>query len=139
MEKTYLSLDLGGTKLLVGEVTAQGEVLRSKRYETGYIDRTAPLPLASLLSQEFGMPCYIDNDVKAATRAEMLFGYGRTSQHFIYINIGTGIVASGFLFPLIQERLNTHTMRFVTNGVVLTQLDPAFAGLIGAAAVAMNA
>ena len=30
--QTYLGLDLGGTKLLIGEVTRTGAVLRSKRY-----------------------------------------------------------------------------------------------------------
>lgn len=34
--QTYLGLDLGGTKLLIGEVTREGEVLRSKHYPTGY-------------------------------------------------------------------------------------------------------
>lgn len=34
--QTYLGLDLGGTKLLIGEVTRTGAVLRSKRYSTGY-------------------------------------------------------------------------------------------------------
>lgn len=34
--QTYLGLDLGGTKLLIGEVTCEGEVLRSKQYPTGY-------------------------------------------------------------------------------------------------------
>ena len=29
-------------------------------------------------------------------------------------------------------------MRFVTNGVVITKLNPQFIGLLGAAAVAMN-
>lgn len=34
--KTYLGMDFGGTKLLIGEVTAQGDILRSRRYETGF-------------------------------------------------------------------------------------------------------
>ena len=34
--QTYLGLDLGGTKLLIGEVTRAGEMLRSKQYPTGY-------------------------------------------------------------------------------------------------------
>lgn len=34
--KTYLGLDVGGTKLLLGEVDEKGNVLRSKRYATGY-------------------------------------------------------------------------------------------------------
>lgn len=314
MNGTFLALDLGGTKLLVGEVDDKGEILNYKRYSTGYInqqcalgiirssiddyiqsvgwatgnkpetmgigligridnesgiwhqidiDRTQPLELAKELSLIYGMPCYIDNDVKSATRAERLFGYGQESDNFIYINIGTGIaagfvingkvlrgshynageighinvgvgiglecvcgrkdcvelvasgmgfdksarhlknkfqtkleipsdekvrvdvreiyrlynegdelciflvnnaveaiaqlimnlvrvsdpdtvvlgggiVANDFLYPKILDKLNKHTMRFVSNGVVLTKLNPNFIGLIGAAAVAMN-
>lgn len=33
---TYLGIDLGGTKLLIGEVDQNGVLLRSCRYETGY-------------------------------------------------------------------------------------------------------
>lgn len=33
--KTYLGFDFGGTKLLVGEMDEKGQILRSKRYETG--------------------------------------------------------------------------------------------------------
>jgi len=314
MAKTYLALDLGGTKLLIGEVDEQGKILNHKRYETGYIDqvtafsiiktslddyiktigwatglkpasmgvgligrvdnangiwlqmdpkRNQPTPLSKELSEAYGIPCFIDNDVKSATRAEKEWGYGKHSKDFIYINIGTGIaagfiingnlvrgshfnagevghtnvgvnigikcgcgrdncvelisagvgfdrsarllkdkyitkltisedenikvdvrevytlyeqgdelctvlvenavqgiaglvmnlvrvsdpdtvvlgggiVSSGFIYPKVLEKLNKTTIRFVTNGVVLTQLDPAFIGLIGAAAVAMN-
>lgn len=314
MKQTYLALDLGGTKLLIGEVDEQGKILNHKRYETGYIDqvtafsiikaslddymgtvgwatgkkpesmgvgligrvdnasgiwlqmdpkRNQPTPLAKELSEAYGLPCYIDNDVKSAARAEKEWGYGKQSKDFIYINIGTGIaagfiingnlvrgshfnagevghtnvgvnigikcgcgrdncveliaagigfdrsarllkdkyttqltisedenikvdvreayslyekgdelcvrlvdnaaegiaglimnlvrvsdpdtvvlgggiVSSGFIYPKVLEKLNKTTIRFVTNGVVLTQLDPAFIGLIGAAAVAMN-
>ncbi len=37
---TYLALDLGGTKLMIAEVTDQGEILRSKTYKSGYQDQT---------------------------------------------------------------------------------------------------
>lgn len=144
MQKSYLALDLGGTKLLVGEVAADGTIISSKSYPTGPIDqqraaevifasvddylatvgiknpdgvsaigiglvgridspaglwcqidslRTAPLPLAAMVGERYALPCYIDNDVKCATRAEQLFGVGRTTRDFIYINIGTGIAA----------------------------------------------
>lgn len=33
--KTYLGLDFGGTKLLIGEVDQNGNILRERRYETG--------------------------------------------------------------------------------------------------------
>ncbi|MDR2928292.1 MAG: ROK family protein [Cytophagaceae bacterium] len=309
---TYLAVDLGGTKLLVGEVNKRGEVLKHKKYTTGYINqstafaiikkavndyindgwatgaasvamgvgligrvdntggewlqidpkRTEVISLAKELTKTFGMPCYIDNDVKSATRAEKLWGCGAISNNYIYINAGTGIaagfvingalvrgshfnagevghtnvgvsigikcgcgrmdcveliasgmgfdrsarlmqqqyttrlhipddsqrvdvrdvyrlysegdalciqlvenaakaiaslimnlvrvsdpdtvvlgggiVSSGFLLPKIQSYLNPSTMRFVTNGVVLTKLNPDFIGLTGAGAVAMN-
>lgn len=143
--ETYVGLDLGGTKLLIGELDAEGNVLNSKKYDTGFFDqqraseiiktslsdyihtvgwvgkpaamgiglvgrvdtaqgmwlqidpkRTQPVALAKELTDYFNIPCHIDNDVKAATRAERHFGYGRISRNFIYINVGTGI-AAGFI------------------------------------------
>lgn len=309
---TYLGLDLGGTKLMIGEVDGNGTVLNYKRYPSGYLNqanalhvikrslddylsgkegnapkplamglgiigrvdhgtgtwfqidtqRNAPTAITEELEKLYGIPCYADNDVRSATKAEMVFGHGKDSQNFIYINIGTGIaagivergkiltgshfnagevghtlvgvhagtvcgcgrsncvetiaagvgfdqcarifapqfpdtslhipeegervnvrevfdkveedplcalltnnaaeaianlimnlvrvsdpemvvlgggvVSEGFLFPRIQERLNANTMRFVTKGVVLTKLQPALAGLLGACTVAMN-
>ena len=312
--ETYLCLDFGGTKLLIGEVDSSGNILRYKKYDTGYFNqeaaaelmkravadyvntcgwycnqkpvamgvgligrvnttdgvwmqidpsRNTPIPLARQLSEAYGIPCHIDNDVKSATRAERLWGFGSISNNFIFINVGTGlaagfvvngrqirgahfnageighsfvgagngvrcgcgrtdcaetivsgigfdrsahalkgkyktslnipdndtdrvsvaeiyalyqkgdelctvlvdraaqaladlimnlvrftdpdtvvlgggIVASGFLYEKVLSRLNPTTMRFVTNGVVLTKLNPNFIGLVGAAAVAMD-
>lgn len=36
MTETYLGLDFGGTKLMVGEVDTEGHILHSKQYPTGY-------------------------------------------------------------------------------------------------------
>ena len=310
---TYLGLDLGGTKLLIGEVDRNGNILRYKKYASGYFNqqaastiiktslddyirtigwydrtplgmgvgligrvdpekgiwqqidpsRTQPIALAQELSDIYGIPCHIDNDVKSATRAERVWGFGQISKNFIYINVGTGIavgivvngrqirgshfnagevghvrvgvqvgikcgcgrtdcveaiasgigfdhcarllkdkyqtslhipsekdgrvmvgeiftlsqkgdplcsvlvnnatdalanlimnlvrmtdpdtvvlgggvVSDGFLHEKILERLHPTTMRFVTNGVVITKLNPDFIGLLGAGAVAMN-
>lgn len=142
--ETFLSLDFGGTKLLVGEVDSSGNILRYKKYSTGYFNqqeaaemikrsvadyiseqnwtpdtkpkamgvgllgrvnntdgiwlqidpaRTSSIPLAAELSEIVGIPCYIDNDVKSATRAEQVWGFGKRSRNFIYINVGTGLAA----------------------------------------------
>lgn len=311
--ETYLGLDFGGTKLLIGEVDRDGNILASKRYTTGYVnqqsavdiiksslgdylrtvgtaerhpsaigigmigrvdsdagrwlqidlDRSQAVDLSYEMTSVFGLPCFLANDVKSATVAEQLWGYGRFSNNFIYINIGTGIaagtvingvitrgshfnagevghtqvgvrtgvkcccgrtdcveaIASGsgidacarmlrphypdsalelpefgeridvrrvfelarkgdslctvlvenaaagianlimnlvrvtdpdavvlgggivsdpMMFNNILQRLHQHTMRFVTNGVVLTRLDPSNIGLLGAAAIALN-
>lgn len=298
---------------MIGEIDRHGNILRSKRYISGYFNqqaalniiksslndyiqtvgwydkkplamgvgligrvdaqqgvwlqidpsRTNPIELTKELSELYNMPCHIDNDVKSATRAERIWGFGLLSKNFIYINVGTGIaagmvingrqirgshfnagevghvrvgvnvgvkcgcgrtdcvvaiaggigfdhcarllkdkyetalhipsdageyvlvseifslyrkgdplctvlvdnaaealanlimnlvrmtdpdtvvlggsiVADGFLHEKIMERLNPITMRFVTNGVVITKLNPGFIGLLGAGAVAMN-
>ena len=39
--ETYLGLDLGGTKLLIGEVDRYGNILRYKRYESGFFNQQA--------------------------------------------------------------------------------------------------
>jgi predicted NBD/HSP70 family sugar kinase len=310
---TYLGLDLGGTKLLIGELDNRGNILKYKKYNSGYFNqqsaldvikqsltdyiktvgwidktpvsmgvgligrvdslrgiwlqidpsRTQPIPLAKELADSYNIPCYIDNDVKSATRAERHFGFGQISHNFIYINVGTGIAASfvvngrqirgshcnagevghtqvgvnlgikcacgrtdcveqiaagigfdtcarllagkyetglyippdlservqvkdiftlsqkgdplcvqlvenasqalanlimnlvrvsdpdtvvlggglvsdGYLHTKIVEKLNPTTIRFVTNGVVITKLNPDFIGLVGAGAIAMN-
>lgn len=310
---TYLGIDLGGTKLLIGEIDSRGNILRYKKYDSGYFNqqaslniiksslddyiktvgwydkkpqamgvgligrvdpnqgvwlqidpgRTHPIALAKELEDIYGIPCHIDNDVKSATRAERVWGFGQISKNFIYINVGTGIaigtvvhgrqirgshfnagevghvrvgvnvgvkcscgridcveaiasglgldhcarllhnqyetelhisadrservpvseifalsrkgdplcvklvenaaealanlimnlvrvtdpetivlgggvVADGYMHGKILELLNPTTMRFVSNGVVITKLNPEFIGLLGAGAVAMN-
>lgn len=144
--ETFLGLDLGGTKLLIGELDSNGNILKHKKYDSGFFNqqdalkiikeslddyiktvgwtynkpvsmgvgligrvdpnagiwlqidpsRTHPIPLAKELSDLYGIPCYIDNDVKSATRAERHFGFGQTVNNFIYLNVGTGI-AAGFV------------------------------------------
>ncbi|AHW60603.1 Sugar kinase of the NBD/HSP70 family, may contain an N-terminal HTH domain [Draconibacterium orientale] len=310
--KTYLALDFGGTKLLIGELDDSGSVLNYKRYDTGYVDQVQALQiiqdsiddyissigwstgkapvamgmgligridnangiwfqmdpkrsqrteLAKILSEKYDLPCYIDNDVKTASKGEKWVGKGAGVDNFIYLNVGTGIAASvvvngqivrggnnnsgevghtsvgvntgikcgcgrtdcvelitagigfdrqarmnkdqfssaltiseekpvdvsevytlakngdklcihlveqastalanlimnlvrvsdpelvvlgggivsdNYFFQKVQDKLNPTTIRFVTQGIVLTGLDPRFAGLIGAGAVAKN-
>lgn len=143
---TYLGLDYGGTKLLIGEMDRNGKILQKKRYPTGYAGQKEategilecldnylqtvgitgtlqaagigivgisdhekgqwismnhivdgpPVPLADMLSEKLGVPCFIDNDVRSATTAELLYGHGMKSGNFIYINVGTGL-AAGFV------------------------------------------
>ncbi len=140
--KTFLALDLGGTKLLIGELDQSGKILRHKRYVANYANqreavelikrslddyiategwvdqdlpvamgvglvgrvdpcqgiwlqidprRTDPIPLSKELSEIYGMPVFIDNDVKSATQAIRRFEL--KSDNFVYINVGTGIAA----------------------------------------------
>lgn len=52
-----------------------------------------PVKLAALFCEQFHVPTIIDNDVHAATLAELYFGVGRKYRDFIYVNVGSGIAA----------------------------------------------
>ncbi len=141
-QPTWIGVDLGGTKLLIGEMTTEGKLLRWKKWPSGYLTQAAaleliehgldeflaeplaesnpaaigigmigridnqqgvwmeidtarhtPTPVAEILTARYGLPCFVDNDVRSATKAEMLFGYGRSTRNMVYVNIGTGIAA----------------------------------------------
>ena len=142
LRPSYIGMDFGGTKLLLGEMDPEGNFLRTRRVPTGPMDqesacrlmenalqaflaeptpgfspcavgiglaghvdgetgkwldtdrdRNQVIPLARRIQACSGLPCRVDNDVKSAARAELRFGYGRTTEHFVYINVGTGIAA----------------------------------------------
>ena len=143
--KSYIGADLGGTKLLLGELDGEGRILRTERFPSGPLsqrealdllqnaldkflatrtpgyepaalglgligridgktgvwheidrNRGEALPLGQLLGERCGLPCFLDNDVRSATKAELRFGEGRLTRDFVYLNIGTGI-AAGFV------------------------------------------
>lgn len=49
------------------------------------------VPLRDILSQEFGLPVYVNNDANAAALAEQRFGAGRGCSDIVYLTISTGI------------------------------------------------
>lgn len=49
--------------------------------------------LVKRMEQEFGVKCYIDNDVKSTVIAENKFGAGKGCRDMIYMNMGTGLAA----------------------------------------------
>ncbi len=53
----------------------------------------APVPLGRLMRAQTGLPSVLDNDVHAATLAELRWGIGKETKDFIYLNIGTGLAA----------------------------------------------
>lgn len=59
------------------------------------------LPVSAPLRSLLGVPVYIDNDINAATLAELYFGMGRLCGNFLYLGLGEGvamgIVADGKL------------------------------------------
>jgi len=55
------------------------------------------LPIASILSSEFSLPAYIDNDGQACALAEHMFGTCRDVDDFIYMTVSNGIGGGIFL------------------------------------------
>ena len=51
------------------------------------------VPMSDIISKKYGFPVFLDNDVHAATLAEIRLGAGRKCKDFIYVNIGTGLSA----------------------------------------------
>lgn len=49
------------------------------------------VPMTEPLSQHYGVPAKLGNDVEVATLGEMKFGAGKGCDHFICIFVGTGI------------------------------------------------
>lgn len=66
-------------------------------FEAMNLPITDPVPLGPQLSDHHGIPVALDNDVHAATLAEMRWGMGTESANFVYLNVGTGISA-GLVF-----------------------------------------
>jgi glucokinase len=58
--------------------------------EAHNVPELAGLPLARLLSERFGLPVFVDNDVNALALAEWRFGAGRGARSLVVLAAGTG-------------------------------------------------
>jgi len=47
--------------------------------------------LGKLISKEFDIDCYVENDANAAAIGEMIFGAGKRYKSFVMITLGTGV------------------------------------------------
>jgi glucokinase len=51
------------------------------------------VPVTSTLETMLGLPCAIENDVRAAALGESYYGVGREARNMVYLSLGTGIAA----------------------------------------------
>ena len=51
------------------------------------------VPITSILSEEFGLACRLENDANAGAVAEHRFGAGQGTRHMIFLTMGTGFGA----------------------------------------------
>lgn len=73
---------------IAGQVdTARGVLLGAPNLSQSTVD----LPMADLLSQRFGVPAALRNDVQIAALGEERFGAGKDAADFLCVFVGTGI------------------------------------------------
>lgn len=89
------------------------------------------------LSQEGDPLCVKLVDNAAEALANLIMNLVRVSDPDTVV-LGGEMVADGFLLTQVERKLHPVTMRFVTNGVVTTKLNPQFINLLGAGAVAID-
>lgn len=51
------------------------------------------VPITSILSEEFGIPCRLENDANAGAVAEHRYGAGKGTRHMAFLTMGTGMGA----------------------------------------------
>ncbi|MFY8037613.1 MAG: ROK family protein, partial [Cyclobacteriaceae bacterium] len=84
------------------EIVGIGIGAANGNYYTGNIERATNLkwkgvlPLASMFTSEFGVPCILTNDANAAAVGEMIYGNAKNMKDFVVITLGTGL-GSGFV------------------------------------------
>ncbi|MGP3950769.1 ROK family protein [Streptomyces sp. 7N604] len=77
---TALGLSLGGRVADRATVTA-----------APFLEWTEDVPLGALLTEAFGLPAVVDNDLLALTRAEHWFGAGRGHDRFAVLTTGVSV------------------------------------------------
>ena len=70
-----------------GQIDCDNGIVRLAPNIPGWVN----IPIADIVSKEFGIPVKVDNDVRCAALAELNFGAGRGAQNMICITVGTGI------------------------------------------------
>jgi glucokinase len=95
--------DMGGMGLMkgIGVGAPNGNYYKGTIEYAPNLRWQGVIPLASMISDKFGLPCSLTNDANAAAVGEMMYGAARGMRDFIMITLGTGvgsgIVANGQL------------------------------------------
>lgn len=89
------------------------------------------VPILSILQDEFGVPCFLENDANAGALAEFRFGAGRNMSDLIFLTMGTGLGAGLILNGQLYRGASQAAGEI--GHVRLTQTGPVGHGKSGAA------
>lgn len=70
-----------------GQIDCDNGIVRLAPNIPGWVN----IPIADIVSKEFGVPVKVDNDVRCAALAELNYGAGKGAKNLICITVGTGI------------------------------------------------
>lgn len=70
---------------------------RSRRLRSSSVVRPDGFDLCGALSAYYQIPVFLENDVKASTVSELLYGEGKRTDTFACVNVGTGL-AMGLVY-----------------------------------------
>ena len=70
-----------------GQIDCDNGIVRLAPNIPGWVN----IPIADIVSKEFGVPVKVDNDVRCAALAELNYGAGKGATNMICITVGTGI------------------------------------------------
>lgn len=70
-----------------GQIDCDNGIVRLAPNIPGWVN----IPIAEIVSKEFGIPVKVDNDVRCAALAELNYGAGKGAKNMICITVGTGI------------------------------------------------
>jgi glucokinase len=65
--------------------------LRQRLRSSSVILDAGSCDICRMVSERYGIPAFIENDVKAATLYELMFGVGQREKTFACVNVGTGL------------------------------------------------
>jgi predicted NBD/HSP70 family sugar kinase len=63
----------------------------------GQMEQWRNVPLGRIVEEEFGLPCMIEDSVRAIATSERFIGAGVNFQDFVYVDVGMGIGAAIFI------------------------------------------
>lgn len=84
--------------------TENGVVLSYPR--PGQVEEWRNVPLRKLAEDEFGVPCIIEDSVRAVATTERQIGLGRNLSNFVYIDVGMGAGAAIYIDGRIYRGCN---------------------------------
>jgi glucokinase-like ROK family protein len=72
----------------------------------GQVEQWRNVPLKKIIEDEFGVPCLLEDSVRAVATSEKCLGAGQGLRDFVYVDVGVGVGASIFIDGQIYRGFN---------------------------------